>query len=503
MRSLSGLNTAFLILLVAWSAVIALIALWHDSHNRRAVMELATTEARSSYKRDIAYRHWAARAGGVYVPVSVMPPNPYLKLPEREITTPSGRELTLVNPAYMTRSVYDNAAEQNRFYGRITRLEPINPDNAPDEWEREALLALQSGGAEVSALGEINGVPHLRFMGALQGDKACLGCHVTQVQVGHLVGGISVAAPWEPYRENLAGQLQTLVLGYGFLWVLGLGGLWDTRRRLLRALKNEEQTQKLLADREHLLLQQARVAAMGEMTSAIAHHWRQPLTVILLMVQNAEEMYKSGELNDAYMAHTAQRVKELVSELSETIEVLRGMNTQSGELVFTCTCEQVGKVVHLMRPQLSAHRIAVDYLQPKTDEGGANAGLRIYPSALRQAVVNLLLNARDAILLRRQREGNGSMEGKIRIEIVRNAHDEQIIISDNGSGFTPQALERAFEPFFTTKETGRGQGVISGTGLGLYIVKLVVEEQMQGTITLANGEEGAIVTITLPRLGNA
>ena len=500
MRSFAGLNTAFLVLVAAWSVTIALIAFWHHDHNREATMALATTEARSSYKRDVAYRHWAARAGGVYAPTSVLPPNPYLKHPEREVTTPSGRELTLINPAYMTRSVYELSLETNGFYGRITRLEPTNPANAPDAWEKQALKALQGGTAEVSALGDIAGVTHLRFMGAIKGQKACLGCHVTQDEIGQVVGGISVAAPWEPYHQSLMGQLKTLGLAYGFLWVMGLAGLWDTRRRLVAGLKSEQEAQKLLLDREHLLLQQARVAAMGEMTSAIAHHWRQPLTVILLMVQNVEEMWKNGELSDVHMTHAAQRVKELVYNLSETIEILRGMNVQSSDLVFTGVYEQVSKVIQLMQAQLQSHRIELDLHLPPPDSEPDDMGIRIYPSALRQAVVNLLLNARDAILLRRQKEGGEPKAGKIRIEITHDARGESLSVSDNGGGFSNEALTRACEPFFTTKETGRGQGVISGTGLGLYIAKLVVEEQMQGTLKIANGPEGAIVTITLPKL---
>lgn len=500
MRSFSGLNMAFLVLLVAWSAVIVLIAFWHHDHNRKAMFNLAATEARSSYQRDVAYRHWASGAGGVYVPTAFLPPNPYLKHPEREIVTPSGRELTLVNPAYMTRSVYERSSVESGFYGRITRIDPINAHNAPDAWERDALRQLQAGAGEVKALGEIKGEIHLRYIGPLMGQASCVGCHVTEAQVGQVVGGISVSAPWAPYAKNLRDQLNTLLTGYGLLWVLGVMGLADTRRRLIAGLKSERQAQQLLIDREHMLLQQARVSAMGEMTSAIAHHWRQPLTVILLMVQNAEEMWRSGELNDARMAHTAQRVKELVSGLSETIEILRGMNVQSSELVFTNITEQVAKVIALMDAQLKAHRIELVFAHPDENAQSAAGDLRIYPSALRQAVVNLLFNARDAILLRRQREGGEPKTGEIRVEVTQDARGESLTITDNGGGFSPEALQRAFEPFYTTKETGQGHGVVSGTGLGLYIAKLVIEEQMHGSIKIANGAQGAVVTLTLPRL---
>jgi hypothetical protein len=90
--------------------------------------------------KDVVYRRWNAGHGGIYVPVTdETPPNPYLEVPERDITTQSGVVLTLMNPAYMTRQVHELGAKAFGIQGHITSLNPIRPANAPDSWEARAL----------------------------------------------------------------------------------------------------------------------------------------------------------------------------------------------------------------------------------------------------------------------------------------------------------------------------------------------------------------------------
>ena len=101
--------------------------------------------ALTNYERDVLYRRWAAAHGGVYVLVTPdNPPTPYLaQLPERDIVTPSGRRLTLINPAYMTRQVYELAQQGGIPRGHLTSLKPLRPQNAPDPWEKKALEAFE------------------------------------------------------------------------------------------------------------------------------------------------------------------------------------------------------------------------------------------------------------------------------------------------------------------------------------------------------------------------
>lgn len=129
------------VLLGVGTVVVAASLIWNLAQQRRETLALAYTTAITLYEKDILYRRWAAQHGGVYAPVTMeTPPNPYLShLPERDILTPSGRRLTLINPAYMNRQVYELAQKIGQPQGRITSLKPLRPENVPDPWETAAL----------------------------------------------------------------------------------------------------------------------------------------------------------------------------------------------------------------------------------------------------------------------------------------------------------------------------------------------------------------------------
>lgn len=127
-----------------WSAIVSASLIWNVYQARQGILEIARLQARNSFMKDVVYRSWNAGHGGVYVPISDnTPPNPYLNVSERDITTPSGILLTLVNPAYMTRQAHVIAAKAYGIQGHITSLNPIRPANAPDQWETQALKTFE------------------------------------------------------------------------------------------------------------------------------------------------------------------------------------------------------------------------------------------------------------------------------------------------------------------------------------------------------------------------
>ena len=218
---------AALIVLILWTVLLAGSLALNVALERLAVIDLSRTEARSAYNKDLLYRRWASLQGGVYVPITDQtPPNPYLNVPEREIQTPSGRTLTLVNPAYMTRQVHELDVKQSGVHGHITSLNPLRPENTPDVWEALALQEFENGVPEVSAEVALNGAPYLRLMRPMVTEESCLKCHGAQgYQVGDVRGGISVSVPLAPYYVVLNDQILHLAMGYAFIWVLGALGI--------------------------------------------------------------------------------------------------------------------------------------------------------------------------------------------------------------------------------------------------------------------------------------
>lgn len=225
-----------LILCSLWTVIVAASFAWQNDQQKNNVYEIAKAEARIAFQKDTLYRKWATQHGGVYVPVTPeTPPNPYLShLPERDISTPSGKPLTLVNPAYMTRQVFELANVDNIFVkGHITSLNPIRKENAPDQWERNALESFDKGAKEASIIQVVDGQSYIRLMRPFMVEQPCLKCHAQQgYKVGDVRGGISVSVPLSVFAE-ISDRLFLSSLSTHFLiWLLGTGLITFGSRKL-------------------------------------------------------------------------------------------------------------------------------------------------------------------------------------------------------------------------------------------------------------------------------
>ncbi len=225
----SPLRQLFGLAAIVWTAVAVATLTMELSDQRNFVAANALSIARAGFEKDIAFRRWAAKHGGVYVPVTEeTPPNPYLEIPEREIRTPSGQLLTRMNPAYMSRQLYENSrSSAGSPHGHITSLNPIRPENAPDPWERKALESFEKGGSEFSGFQTLSGAKYFRYMHALNTEKPCLKCHAAQgYREGDIRGGISVSVPMAMLDNSMARSDRFHALIIVAVWLSGIAGLW-------------------------------------------------------------------------------------------------------------------------------------------------------------------------------------------------------------------------------------------------------------------------------------
>ena len=239
------------ILMVCWTLLIGFSWFWNFRAERKVFHKVALAEARTVIERDALYRRWGASHGGVYVPETPQsPPSPYLShIPERDIRTPSGKQLTLINPAFMTRQVNELSKEGSIFLGRahITSLKPLRPENAPDSWEASALRSFESGAHEVSAVVPMDGKPFMRLMSPFITEKPCLKCHASQgYTVGSVRGGISVSIPMQPLIDASRGQIAGSLAFHGMIWLLGLGVTGMGARQLSRSALAQKQVENEL-----------------------------------------------------------------------------------------------------------------------------------------------------------------------------------------------------------------------------------------------------------------
>ncbi len=225
MPKLRKIEILFLGLALLWTGLVVVINNQEHRSERDLVVKLALAEARGNYNKDLVYRRWVAKQGGIYVkPSQFSPPNPYLlHIPDRDLKTISGQDLTLINPAYMTRQVHELAQDQYGAKGHITSLNPLRPENAPDPWEKDSLLLFQQGVKETTTQTTIAGEPYLRLMLPMVTETACLKCHGHQgYKVGDIRGGISVSIPLRDYFQAQAETLSRESENKLMLWFTGL-----------------------------------------------------------------------------------------------------------------------------------------------------------------------------------------------------------------------------------------------------------------------------------------
>jgi len=251
---------------IGWTVVVVASLLLNLWQVRQDLEEAARIQARAAYEKDVVYRRWNIGHGGIYVPVTEeTPPNPYLvDIPERDITTLSGKKLTLVNPAYMTRQVHESQQQEFGILGHITSLDPIRPENVADEWETEALQAFESGATEISSIEVIQGQGYMRLMRPLINEESCMNCHAAHgYQVGDIHGGISVSVPMEPIKISHQDQLWVLWSGHITFWLLGLGGIFFVLQQYRKDEMDRQNADQILMESEQRFRAIFEQAAVG------------------------------------------------------------------------------------------------------------------------------------------------------------------------------------------------------------------------------------------------
>lgn len=244
-----GLRRYVWLLTLFWTLAIGVLLGWSLYESQREMQEIALAQARTHFNRDLAFRSWVAANGGIYVLQSEnLLPNPYLEeIPERDITTPSGKQLTLMNPDYMVRQVNLAYPELHGIPTHVSSLNPSRLTNAPDEWEQRALKAFNRGETEVAEFTEFEGNPFLRLMRPLRAEEGCRKCHKDQaVGPDGIQGGMQVILPLDTLTAIKHKESITIGVGHGILWLLGLFGIRSGHQRLQQGLTMRRQAEEII-----------------------------------------------------------------------------------------------------------------------------------------------------------------------------------------------------------------------------------------------------------------
>jgi C4-dicarboxylate-specific signal transduction histidine kinase len=250
---------------------------------------------------------------------------------------------------------------------------------------------------------------------------------------------------------------------------------------MLNATLEERVSQEVEKNREKdkQLIQQSRLAQMGEMISMIAHQWRQPLSAISATSSGMNLKVKRGTLKEEAILKYTDNITTYAKHLSKTIDDFRDFFKPTKEKVYTNYTEITESILTIMQSSLEEYKIEL-YLELECQDNFST-----YANELKQVLLNLIKNAEDALV------ENKIENPYVKIKTYTEGTHYIMEVSDNGGGIKKEILENIFDPYFSTKEKR------DGTGLGLYMSKTIINEHCEGDLSVRNREDGALFKITL------
>lgn len=266
--------------------------------------------------------------------------------------------------------------------------------------------------------------------------------------------------------------------------------LQDLNKELLDRVELE--TAKRLKH-ERILARHDRLAAIGEMIGAIAHQWRQPLATLGATVQGIRMAWEEKCIDDEFLKNAESDAQMQLEYMSDTIEDFRNFFNLEKTIERFEIKEKVGEAVLLASPQFANSGVRIDII-----DNSADCVLEIsgYQNEFKQAVLNLLSNSFDSIIDKRsdikRLDGAEAFIGQVVICLLVEGENIVVEVRDNGGGIPVEYSDKVFEPYFTSKAD-------KGTGIGLYMAKLIIEESLGGRINFTSGPDGTLFRIEIPR----
>lgn len=250
-------------------------------------------------------------------------------------------------------------------------------------------------------------------------------------------------------------------------------GCYLMSRSTMFDISERKELERKNRQKDRIMMQQSRQAAMGEMIGNIAHQWRQPLNVLGLTIQRVQLFHDMGKFDKEFLAESTAEAMRVINHMSQTIDDFRNFFSPNKEKESFAVNEALGKALSLVDMNLDDRqiRIDVDALDTPIIHG--------YRNEYSQVLINILMNSKDAFLERR------IADPRVLIRIFREDGRSVVTMADNAGGIAEDIIGKIFDPYFTTK------GPQKGTGVGLFMSKTIIEKNMNGRLTVRNTVDGA------------
>ena len=250
-------------------------------------------------------------------------------------------------------------------------------------------------------------------------------------------------------------------------------GCYLMSRSTMFDISERKELERKNRQKDRIMMQQSRQAAMGEMIGNIAHQWRQPLNVLGLTIQRVQLFHDMGKFDKEFLAESTAEAMRVINHMSQTIDDFRNFFSPNKEKESFAVNEALGKTLSLVDMNLDDRqiRIDVDALDTPIIHG--------YRNEYSQVLINILMNSKDAFLERK------IADPRVLIRIFREDGRSVVTMADNAGGIAEDIIGKIFDPYFTTK------GPQKGTGVGLFMSKTIIEKNMNGRLTVRNTVDGA------------
>ena len=235
---------------------------------------------------------------------------------------------------------------------------------------------------------------------------------------------------------------------------------------------------------KQFLIQQSKLAEMGDMTAAIAHQWNEPLVELSALVQDIQTSYLLNELKEMEVKDFVNDSMVQIKYMSKTLSDFRNFLKPSTKKKLFSISKSLSEINEIIGKQVFYSNIEMNFNYKNENEELLIYG---YENEFKQVLLNLINNAKNKIV---EKNIDFTKKPKIDINIKRTSNFNTIEIIDDGGRIDDKIINSIFEPYFTTKE--------DGTGIGLYMAKVIIEDKMRGTITAKNDGDNVIFTIKLP-----
>jgi C4-dicarboxylate-specific signal transduction histidine kinase len=249
----------------------------------------------------------------------------------------------------------------------------------------------------------------------------------------------------------------------------------------------EEETEKRIIQ-ERLLARHARLSAIGEMIGAIAHQWRQPLATLGATIQSIRMAWERDKMDATFLENAEADAQKQLYYMSDTIEDFRNFFSPEKVKERFDIKDKIGEVAQLVAAQFANSSVTLRIVDNSPD---CRLMIEGYQNEFKQSLLNLVSNAFDAI--KANIRGENDVDGIVEISVDCEDGAAVIEVRDNGCGIPDGIANKIFEPYFTSKSE------CNGTGIGLYMSRLIIEESMGGKLSFTSGTDGTIFKIELAR----